>query len=137
MDELLHHCLRKLAFDGDFGCDVSRLSNFIQDFYTHSSLNQQVDDDAFCGFVWSLVVQQPSVLVGTIPANVTYEVWIAPQISAKRKASARGEECTEVAPPALNLVPNAKSRPLAELQREHGDSLRIAGDRDSIYTGRD
>ncbi|KAJ3753325.1 hypothetical protein EV360DRAFT_24151, partial [Lentinula raphanica] len=76
---------------------------------------------------------QLSVLVGTIPANVTYEVWIAPQISAKRKASARGEERTEVAPPALNLVPNAKSRPLAELQREHGDSLRIAGDRDSIY----
>ncbi|KAJ3764305.1 hypothetical protein EV360DRAFT_31693 [Lentinula raphanica] len=132
MDELLHHCLRELAFDGDLGCDVSRLSDFIKDFYTHSSLNQQVDD-AFCAFVWSLIVQQPTVLVGTIPADVTSEVWIAPQISAKRKASARGEEHTEVAPPALNLVPDAKSRPLAELQREHGSSLRIAGDRDSIY----
>ncbi|KAJ3835083.1 hypothetical protein F5878DRAFT_328184 [Lentinula raphanica] len=132
MDELLHHCLRELAFDGDLGCDVSRLSDFIKDFYTHSSLNQQVDD-AFCAFVWSLIVQQPTVLVGTIPADVTSEVWIAPQISAKRKASARGEEHPEVAPPALNLVPDAKLRALAELQREHGSSLRIAGDRDSIY----
>ncbi|KAJ3736873.1 hypothetical protein DFJ43DRAFT_382574 [Lentinula guzmanii] len=132
MDELLHHCLRELAFDGDLGCDVSRLSDFIKDFYSHSTTNQQVDE-AFSAFVWSLIVQQPTVLVGTIPLDITSEVWIAPQVSAKRKANARGEEHVLTEPSALNLVPDAKSRPLADLQREYGNRLRIAGDRDSIY----
>ncbi|KIK71368.1 hypothetical protein GYMLUDRAFT_90342 [Collybiopsis luxurians FD-317 M1] len=135
MDELLHHCLRELAFDGDLGCDVSRLADFIKDFYTHStkSINQKIDD-AFCAFVWSLVVQQPTVLVGTIPPGITSEVWIAPQVSAKRKASARGQELDiPTQPPALDLVRDAKSRPLAELQSEYGNRLRIAGDRDAIY----
>ncbi|KAF5384735.1 hypothetical protein D9757_006233 [Collybiopsis confluens] len=136
MDELLHHCLRELAFDGDLGCDVSRLTDFIKDFYAHStqSANQKIDD-AFCAFVWSLVIQQPTVLVGTIPPGITSQVWIAPQVSAKRKASARGEILVvPTQPSALDLVPDAKSRPLAELQREYGSMLRIAGDRDSIYS---
>ncbi|KAF9073871.1 hypothetical protein BDP27DRAFT_1318300 [Rhodocollybia butyracea] len=133
MDELLHHCLRELAFDGDLGCDVSRLADFIKDFYAQIAASNQKVDDAFCAFVWSLVVQQPTVLVGTIPPGITSKVWIAPQVSAKRKASARGEEHVLTEPPALDLVPDAKSRPLADLQREYGDSLRLAGDRDSIY----
>ncbi|KAJ4476656.1 hypothetical protein J3R30DRAFT_3292589 [Lentinula aciculospora] len=132
MDELLHHCLHELAFDGDFGCDVSRLSDFVKDFYSHTASNQKVDN-AFRAFVWSLVVQQPTVLVGTIPPDITSEVWIAPQVSAKRKANARGEEHILTEPSALNLVPDAKSRRLEELQRMYGSSLRIAGDRDSIY----
>ncbi|KAJ3882381.1 hypothetical protein F5051DRAFT_500584 [Lentinula edodes] len=132
MDELLHHCLRELAFDGDLGCDVSRLSDFIKDFYSHSGSDQKVDD-AFCAFVWSLVVQQPTVLVGTLPPTITSEVWIAPQVSAKRKANAKGEEHILTEPLVLNLLPDAKSRPLAELQREYGSTLRIAADRDSIY----
>ncbi|KAJ3853299.1 hypothetical protein EV368DRAFT_39211 [Lentinula lateritia] len=132
MDELLHHCLRELAFDGDLGCDVSRLSDFIKDFYSHSDSDQKVDD-AFCAFVWSLVVQQSTVLVGTLPPTITSEVWIAPQVSAKRKANAKGEEHILTEPLVLNLLPDAKSRPLAELQREYGSTLRIAADRDSIY----
>ncbi|KAJ3864146.1 hypothetical protein EV359DRAFT_41641 [Lentinula novae-zelandiae] len=132
MDELLHHCLRELAFDGDLGCDVSRLSDFIKDFYSHSGSDQKVDD-AFCAFVWSLVVQQPTVLVGTLPPTITSEVWIAPQVSAKRKADAKGEEHILTEPLVLNLLPDAKSRPLAELQRDCGSTLRIAADRDSIY----
>ncbi|TFK36810.1 hypothetical protein BDQ12DRAFT_633054 [Crucibulum laeve] len=134
MDELLHHCLRELAFDGDLGCNISRLKDFIVEFYAHTNApHPQNLDDAFCSFVWSLVVQQPTVRVGTIPPGVTPEVWIAPQTSAKRKAKARGEEHVETTPPELDLVPNAKKRTLDDLVQEYGDRLRIALDSDAIY----
>ncbi|KAL0572575.1 hypothetical protein V5O48_009395 [Marasmius crinis-equi] len=76
---------------------------------------------------------QPTVRVGLIPEGVTSEVWVAPQSSAKRKANARGETHVEMQPPELNIVPDAKIRPLAELQTEYGDKLRIACDPDAIY----
>ncbi|KAG1841331.1 hypothetical protein DFJ58DRAFT_845058 [Suillus subalutaceus] len=95
MDELVHHCLRELSFDGDLGCNVSRLRDFIVGFYSHDATHPQVVDDAFCAFVWSIVVQQPTVRVGTVPVGVSSEVYIAPQTSAKRKAAAKGEEYGE------------------------------------------
>jgi hypothetical protein len=114
------------------GCDVSRLRDFIVGFYTHSG-TPQTPDDAFCAFVWSLVVQQPTVRVGTIPPGVTSEVWIAPQISAKRKAKEKGEEHIETKPTELDLVPDAKKKTLEDLKQEYGDKLRIALDSDAIY----
>ncbi|KAG5352707.1 hypothetical protein C0989_000859 [Termitomyces sp. Mn162] len=132
MDELLHHCLRELSFDGDLGCNVSRLRDFIVDFYAHSGTPQNTDD-AFCAFVWSLVAQQPTVRIGTVPPGVTSEVWIAPQISAKRKAKAKGEEHVETTPTQLDIVPGARERSLDDLQKEYGDKLRIAVDPDAIY----
>jgi transcription factor C subunit 3 len=83
--------------------------------------------------VWSLVVQQPTVIVGTVPEGITSEVWIAPQLSAKRKAKAKGEEAVEVAPPKLDIVPDAKNRSLEDLRAEYGDNLRIAADPDATY----
>ena len=103
-------------------------------FYeSHSSAHIQNVDDAFCAFVWSLIVQQPTVRVGLMPEGVTSEVWIAPQTSAKRKANARGEAHVEMQPSELSVVSDAKLRPLAELQAEYGDKLRIACDSDAIY----
>ncbi|KAK0198496.1 hypothetical protein F5146DRAFT_1158718 [Armillaria mellea] len=134
MDELLHHCLRELSFDGDLGSNPSRLRDFIFDFYSHNSSSAaQNTDDSFCAFVWSLVVQQPNVLVGTKPAGVNSEVWIAPQTSAKRKASAKGESFVETRPAQLATIPDARSRSLEDLIKEYGDDLRIAVDPDSIY----
>lgn len=134
MDELLHHCLRELSFDGDLGSNPSRLRDFIVDFYSHNSSSAaQNTDDSFCTFVWSLVVQQPNVLVGTKPAGVNSEVWVAPQTSAKRKASAKGESLIETRPAQLETIPDAKSRSLEDLIKEYGDDLRIAVDPDSIY----
>ncbi|KAG6891070.1 hypothetical protein C0995_014159 [Termitomyces sp. Mi166 len=132
MDELLHHCLRELSFDGDLGCSVSRLRDFIVDFYTHNGTPQN-PDDAFCAFVWSLVAQQPTVRIGTVPPGVASEVWIAPQVSAKRKAKAKGEEHVETTPTQLDIVHGARDRFLDDLQKEYGDDLRIAVDPDAIY----
>ncbi|KAH8835939.1 hypothetical protein DL96DRAFT_1576137 [Flagelloscypha sp. PMI_526] len=107
MDELVHHCLRELSFDGDFGCSVSRLHDFIVDFYAHTGQPQNVDE-SFCAFVWSLVLQEPSVLVGTKPSGVVSEVWCAPQQKTLRKAKEEGV-------------------------KEYGDGLRISLQPDAIY----
>ncbi|KAJ7770882.1 hypothetical protein DFH07DRAFT_805534 [Mycena maculata] len=134
MDELLHHCLRELSFDGDLGCNVSRLRDFVVDFYAHSTTTStQNPDDAFCAFIWSLVVQQPTVIVGIIPEGITSEVWIAPQNSAKRKAKAKGEETVEVDPPRLDIVPDARNRSLDDLKVQYGDKLRLAADPEATY----
>lgn len=151
MDELLHHCLRELAFDGDLGshvfqfhvtanlsnfsgCNVFRLKDFVVDFYRHSNASHtQNPDDAFCTFVWSLVVQQPIVLVGLVDPSITSEVWIAPQISAKRKAKARGEEHVELCPPKLAPIPEPKTTPLNLLRATYGDRLRLAVETDAIF----
>ncbi|KAI0374486.1 hypothetical protein BV20DRAFT_961659 [Pilatotrama ljubarskyi] len=138
MDELVRHCLRELSFDGDLGCDVSRLRDFIVDFYAHpssSGARTQNVDDAFCAFVWSVIVQQPGVRVGTVPDGVSTEVYIAPQASAARKAKAKGEEAVEEAAPAtaLDVIPDATIRPLEDLRNEYGDRLRIAVDPETSF----
>ncbi|KAF8898469.1 hypothetical protein BD779DRAFT_11912 [Infundibulicybe gibba] len=132
MDELLHYCLQELSFDGDLGCNVSRLRDFIADFYSTSHHPQNLDD-SFCAFVWSLVVQEPTVHVGVVPPGVTSEVYIAPQISARRKAVAQGAEPIENAPAQLDIVPGANNKTLEELKRRYGDELRIAVDPDAVY----
>ncbi|KAG2345257.1 hypothetical protein BDR05DRAFT_1058382 [Suillus weaverae] len=133
MDELVHHCLRELSFDGDLGCNVSRLRDFIVGFHSHDATHPQVVDDAFCAFVWSIVVQQPTVRVGTVPAGVSSEVHVAPQTSAKRKAAAKGEVLAEEAPPSLTLVENARDRSLEDLKAQYGEDLRIAVDPETSF----
>lgn len=129
----MHHCLRELSFDGDLGCNVSRLRDFIVGFYSHDATHPQVVDDAFCAFVWSIIAQQPTVRVGTIPAGVSSEVYVAPQTSAKRKAAAKGEVLVEEAPPSLTLVKNARDRSLEDLKAEYGEDLRIAVDPETSF----
>lgn len=58
---------------------------------------------------------------------------MAPQTSAKRKAKARGEDHVDTRPPKLDPVPAAKDTALDELQRLHGDRLRIAVEPDAIF----
>ncbi|KAF9455017.1 hypothetical protein P691DRAFT_691292 [Macrolepiota fuliginosa MF-IS2] len=134
MDDLVHYCLRELSFDGDLGSNISRLKDFIVDFYTHPETSHvQNSDDAFCAFVWSIVVQQPTVRVGTIPEDIKSEVWIAPQTSKKKKAKEKGEEHEETKPPELHLIPDAITRSLESLVEEFGDRLRIAVEPNAIY----
>jgi hypothetical protein len=151
MDELVHHCLRELAFDGDLGalvlrifcgsavrtrvghawltsgfsfigCHPSRLRDFVAGY--HSDSVQQVVDDAYFAFVWSLVVSQPTVRVGTVPDGITTEVYIAPQQSQKKKAKSAVDDTTTVT--LLALLPEAESTTLDDLQLKYGDTLRVA-----------
>lgn len=132
MDVLVHHCLRELSFDGDLGCNVSRLKDFIVNYYNNSDGPQQVVDDTFCAFVWSVVVQQPAVRVGFVPPGVTSEVYVAPQIKTKRKAAATGEELVEDKP-SLEVIGDARGKALEELKQQYGDDLRIAVDPQTCF----
>ena len=95
----------------------------------------QTVDDAFCAFVWSVIVQQPGVRVGTIPPGGSTEVYIAPQASALRKAKAKGKEIVEepATETGLNIIEDAAIRPLEDLKQQYGDKLRIAVDRDTAF----
>jgi hypothetical protein len=116
------------------GCDVSRLRDFIVSFYANNTgQHVQVIDDAFCAFVWDIVVQQPTVRVGTVPSGAAAEVYIAPQASAKKKAKAKGEDHLEEAPPVLDLVPDANVKTLDQLKAEYGERLRIAVDPETSF----
>ncbi|PSR80716.1 hypothetical protein PHLCEN_2v6632 [Hermanssonia centrifuga] len=135
MDELVHHCIRELAFEGDLGCDASRLQGFIVGFYEHSTAVQNVDE-AFCAFVWSMIVQQPEVRVGIAPEGAS-EVYIAPQQS-KTPGANKGkgkkkkgdvdtvDESSTLA--SLDPVPDASVKSLGDLKAEYGEALRIAVD---------
>ena len=68
--------------------------------------------------------------VGLKPPDVTSEIWIAPQSSAKRKSKS---EVQNILPSELIPISNAKTRPLIDLIQEHGDSLRIAIEPEAIY----
>ena len=116
------------------GCNVSRLNDFVAGFYAHSGRGMlQNSDPMFCSFIWSLVVQHPTVVVGLVPEGNTSEVWVAPQTSAKRKAKASGQEHVETQPAQLEPIPNAKTTPLEELVDVHGDRLRIAVEPQAIF----
>ncbi|KAH9081835.1 hypothetical protein EDB83DRAFT_2310160 [Lactarius deliciosus] len=112
MDELVHHCLRELAFDGDLGCHPSRLRDFVAGYYTDS-------------------LQQPTVRVGTVPDGTTTEVHIAPQQSQKRKAKSGVDDTPPVT--SLALLPDARSTTLDELQLKYGDTLRVAVDAETSF----
>jgi hypothetical protein len=182
MDELVQHCLRELAFDGDLGkllfalllassslrlsqgvwrrvripvtprctflriktdhthltgSSISRLKDFISEFYEResnkTSTPKQVVDDSFSALVWSIIVQQPDVYIGTVPSWNTSEVYIAPQQSAKRKAKKDGDVEQEQAPPMLELLQNAHRVPLRELLAQYGDTLRVAVSPQTIF----
>jgi len=111
------------------GCDTSRLRDFVVGFYSHhSASHQQTIDGAFYTFVWSVILQQPTVRVGTVPDGAATEVYIAPQSSAKRKAKAKGEPSIEEVTPVLDIVPDARARTLDDLKTQYGNKLRIAVD---------
>ncbi|KAF8589533.1 hypothetical protein K439DRAFT_1332462 [Ramaria rubella] len=156
MEELLQHCMRELAFDGDLGCDVARLQHFIQGYYaSQRPPRTQNVDNAFHTFVWTLLVQQSSVCVGLVPQDAAIEVYIAPQLSKKKAVSKPKKKLSvpEPAPfPALNTrntspgntnsepfigrllpIPDATTRPLENLMMEYGNSLRVAVDPETSF----
>lgn len=111
------------------GCHPSRLRDFVASYYSDSSC-QQVVDDAYFAFVWTLVVCQPTVLVGTVPDGTTTEVYIAPQQSQKRKLKGKDQDQDQRIDTlsSLTLLPDARSRTLEDLQLRYGDALRVAVD---------
>ncbi|KAG8957280.1 hypothetical protein FRC03_010296 [Tulasnella sp. 419] len=142
MDELVHHCLREISFDGDLGCDVSRLRQFIEGFYakddpaTEYHVSQTIDD-SFRSFVWSLIVQERSVTVGLVPEG-SAPVVIAPQPSAVRKggdtSGSKAKALQTRAPASLQPLTTEEARSsLEDLIAKYGSTLRIAVDHETSF----
>ncbi|TCD70634.1 hypothetical protein EIP91_002353 [Steccherinum ochraceum] len=116
MDEVIGHCMRELAFDGDL------------DFYeSHSSSQAQKLDDAFYAFFWSVIVQQPGVRVGKLPEIVPADVEDEGPRRKSGTTHSKGQESVE-----LVAIEDAAVRPLDDLVTEYGDQLRIAVERDRV-----
>ena len=94
-------------------------------------------DDAFCAFVWSAIIQQPGVRVGTVLPGSSTDVYIAPQASAIKKAKAKGGDTTAAEEPApatgLDIVDDAAIRPLEDLTKQYGNALRVAVDPETTF----
>jgi hypothetical protein len=115
------------AHSSHTGCHPSRLRDFVISYC--QGPHEQVVDDAYFAFVWSLVVCQPTVRVGTVPHGATTEVYVAPQQSQKKKLKEK-DEGRDASPSvtSLALLPDARSRTLEDLQSQYGEALRIAVD---------
>jgi oxalate---CoA ligase len=111
------------------GCHPSRLRDFVASFNPDSY--QQVVDDAYFAFVWSLVISQPTVRVGTVPDGATTEVYVAPQQSQKKKSKEKDQASNVLS--SLTLLPDARSRTLEDLQLQYGEALRVAVDAETSF----
>ncbi|KAG9026312.1 hypothetical protein FRB95_009009 [Tulasnella sp. JGI-2019a] len=140
MDELIHHCVREISFDGDLGCDVLRLDHFIDDYYRdNGGPSSQQTDRAFKSFIWSLIVREPTTTVGLVPEG-SAPVCIAPQPSAMRKkgkadAGASNSTILPSSPAALQpLDPTEVAETtLEDLVVKYGNTLRIAVDHETCF----
>ena len=107
---------------------MTRLRDFINNFFSlHASDSPQNVDDSYCNFFWSVLVQQPSVRIGTLPPGDTAEVYIPKQPRAGKKqeiGKAQGDPS-----PACQLERISDPHlPLCELVAKYGDRLRVATD---------
>jgi len=111
------------------------LRDFVVSYYSDS--HDQVVDDAYFAFVWSLVVCQPTVRVGTVPDGATTEVYIAPQQSQKKRKSKEkdegGDALSSTSVASLTLLPDARSKTLDDLQLQYGETLRVAVDAETSF----
>ncbi|KAH7092842.1 hypothetical protein BKA62DRAFT_722325 [Auriculariales sp. MPI-PUGE-AT-0066] len=145
MDQLLSHVLREIAFDGELGCSVSRFTGFISGYYASQSTSMpQLVDDAFSGYVWSLLVALPSVRVGLVPSGVNSEVIIAPRPMAKAKKPKKKKEeddgddmdvveDVDAKSAKLEDIPDVSFLSLQDLVNKFGSSLRMAADERAIF----
>ncbi|KZT36030.1 hypothetical protein SISSUDRAFT_1008008, partial [Sistotremastrum suecicum HHB10207 ss-3] len=141
MDELVHYCLRELAFDGDLGCHISRLDDFIDAFFSTSSNPTTTVDAPMRALVWNALLQESSVHIGLVPSGAV-EVVIAPQNATKRKINQEvskshrkvspGADLVEEPTSALQAIENPEAIPVDQLILSYGDRLRIAVSHDSI-----
>ncbi|TDL28869.1 hypothetical protein BD410DRAFT_738661 [Rickenella mellea] len=133
MDELVEHCLRELAFDGELGCNVSRLTDFIHDFHNSNPTHPQVQDSTYHSFVWSIISQQPAVRIGIPPPGQNNEVYVPLQAKAAKKAKDAGTDQQVPTAMTLQVIPEARVSSLEDLSAKYGDRLRIAVDPETSF----
>ena len=87
-------------------------------------------DDSYKAFVWSLIIRQPTVKVGIVPADASIEVYV-PRKARQQKLE--DDEDANAIPPSLEPIPDALTLSLAELVAKYGGSLRVAVDPETSF----
>ena len=107
----------------------------MEEFYSFRTSNQQVLDDSYHAYVWYLIAQQPSVTIGTIPEGQNSEVFIPAQPRVKKKGKDIQDEIRQEPTIAtkLNVIPNAKTLSLSDLEKTYDQRLRIAVDPETCF----
>ena len=102
------------------------MRQFVSEFYSeHISVGQNVDD-AYFGFVSSVLVQHPSVTVGTA-SSASKDIHFPPQSRKKGRKSKDDEDAPhDDTVPQLNEIENGRTHTLEDVVNEVGDAVRIA-----------
>ncbi|KAG5519007.1 hypothetical protein PMAC_002538 [Pneumocystis sp. 'macacae'] len=84
MDDLLIYSLEQIAFEGNEGCNLSRLWEIVEDFYTiyFNSSTYSIDDDFKCYF-WKLFVFSPDLILNEVDSKSTLSNLILSPIKTK------------------------------------------------------
>ncbi|TKY88563.1 hypothetical protein EX895_002552 [Sporisorium graminicola] len=141
IDELIHSCIEQIGLDGEAGTDIDRFADFIRQYHTeHSSRSQYPDqlvDASYLAFVFRQLLGHPHVHIGLVVQGVPLQSGAKSGI-LKRKSSSldspagkiQSETSTTASPEfdSVELLPDqalAEQQGLAELQRIHGQRLRL------------
>ncbi|CBQ69422.1 conserved hypothetical protein [Sporisorium reilianum SRZ2] len=142
IDELIHSCIEQIGLDGEAGTDIDRFAHFIRQYHAqHSSrsdLPDQLVDSSYQAFVFRQLLSHPHVGVGLFVPGVPLQSGTKSGI-LKRKSSALDSPAAKVKPESsttmtspefdsVDLLPDqalAEQQGLAELQRIHGQRLRL------------
>ena len=88
-------------------------------------------DDSYHAFFWSLLIQHPSVKIGTLFSGQLADVYVPkqPRTSKKREA-ANDDQGEQPSMCGLENIPDSHL-PLEQLVTKYGDRLRVAVDPDT------
>lgn len=117
--------------DFTLGCDITRLREFVSEYYTVRTVRSNAIDDPFFAFVWSVIVQQPVIRVGTVPEGLSSDVFIPAQPRGSKRSKNDPENENEVV--TLMPVPASEKSDLSALNRIHGARLRISVDPETCF----
>lgn len=139
IDELIHYCIQQIGLDGEAGTEIDRLTHYIRNFHAeHSSRSQlpdQLVDASYHAFVFCQLVSHPDVGVGLFVPGVPFKGGAksgifrklsAPDSPASIKSEGRAHPPSEY--DWVQLLPDqplAEQQGLFQLQKTHGDRLRL------------
>ncbi|CCJ29656.1 unnamed protein product [Pneumocystis jirovecii] len=83
MDDLLVYSLEQIAFEGNEGCNLSRLWEIVEDFYSiYYNSSYSIDDDFKCYF-WNFFVFLPDLILNEVDNESTVSNLILNPIKTK------------------------------------------------------
>lgn len=96
---------------------------------------KQAIDNSYCSFLFSIILQQPSVKIGRLPDGPITYISVPPQVRVgKRNKGVEDNEPRESHTVSkLEDIPDATSSDINVLIARYGEKLRVAVDPEAIF----